>query len=66
MDDAAGEQRRAWRLRLICCGRSDGYWYTDTWEEADAIRNSYVTAYGHDRAAIIEANANAALTPPRP
>ena len=42
-----------WVLRLICCGHDDGRWRCATWEEADAIRNSYVSVKGHDRNAIL-------------
>ena len=45
---------KEWKLRLICCGRDDGEWFFDTWEEADRFRDSYTNAYGHDRAAILE------------
>lgn len=47
-----------WTLRLICCGRDDGTECFDTWNEADAFRESYTTGPGvgpdgHDRAAIL-------------
>lgn len=44
---------KPWIVQLICCGREDGTWPCATWAEADALRNSYVAAEGHDRAAII-------------
>lgn len=56
-----------WTVRLICCGREDGSVATDTWEQADTLREEYtsglgvhpagysapVGAQGHRRAAII-------------
>lgn len=55
---------KPWRLRLICCGRDDGVVEFETWEAADAFRDSYTSGDGvlnrntperggHDRAAII-------------
>lgn len=41
-------------LRFICCGRDDGTCTRSTWEEADALRESYISAEGHDRSCIIE------------
>jgi hypothetical protein len=43
-----------WIVRLICCGREDGIYQANTWEEADQFRTAYMDAYGHDRAGIIE------------
>lgn len=43
------------RVRLICCGRDDGYWDASTWEEAEEFRLHYVKAGRHDRSAIVEA-----------
>lgn len=43
-----------WILRLICCGREDGVQVFTDWNEADAFRESYCDADGHDRQGIIE------------
>lgn len=61
---------KIWRVRLICCGRNDGEYLAETWDEADAFRESYTgrddvgtidphgysgTGWdGHQRAGIIE------------
>ncbi len=42
-------------LRFICCGREDGTATRSTWDEAEALRESYISAEGHDRSCIIEA-----------
>ena len=45
-----------WSLRLICCGHEDEPAPGRTsWDEINAIRNSYIEAEGHDRQAIIVA-----------
>lgn len=46
-------QSKPWRLRLICCGREDGFEYFNSWTEADAFRLSYCAADGHDRQAVL-------------
>lgn len=46
---------KPWLLVLICCGRSDGTWPCNTWDEADALRESYMSAPDHDRQAILRA-----------
>ena len=47
-------EHRKWLLHLICCGRDDGTWPCASWEEADAIRTSYIDpSTGHDRSAVI-------------
>lgn len=43
----------AWRVDLTCCGRSDGAIYADIWENADAQREAYCNAKGHERSGII-------------
>lgn len=44
-----------WLVRLVCCGREDGTERFETWEAANAFRESYTHPdTGHDRAAIIE------------
>jgi DNA repair exonuclease SbcCD ATPase subunit len=62
---ASGAKR--WRLDLTCCGRSNGVEYFETWEKADAFRESYTSGVavaehgysakeyeeGHRRAGII-------------
>lgn len=42
-------------VQLTCCGRDDGIAGPyDTWEEADALREGYLTNVGgHERSAII-------------
>lgn len=51
MDD---RQNARWAIDLICCGREDG---TQTiegpWSEADAFRESYCNAPGHERQGIV-------------
>lgn len=47
-----------WTLLFICCGRDDGSKTFDSWEAADAFRDSYTSGpsvgeNGHDRAAIL-------------
>lgn len=46
-----------WFLTLICCGRfhegSPAVFVT--WDEAEAFRESYLDAGGHDRVAILRA-----------
>lgn len=49
---------KPWELQLICCGRDDGTETFDTWEAADAFRESYtsgpgVGGSGHERAAVL-------------
>lgn len=57
-----------WQLRFICCGRDEGTQTFDTWDEADAFRESYTSGVGvdghgysgdgwkgHQRAAILSA-----------
>lgn len=60
-------EAKRWRLRLICCGHDDGTETFDTWDQADAFRESYTSGEGvgdggHDRAAVIEENLPPALT----
>ena len=59
----------AWRVRMICCGKDEGFELFKTWDSADAFRNEYTSGYGveqhgfsapehsggHRRAAIVEA-----------
>ena len=48
---------KPWRLRLICCGRSDGREYFDTWQLADDFRQAYeANGVGHIRVGIVEKN----------
>lgn len=35
-----------WTVKLTCCGRDDGEFHADTWEEADAFRESYTSGAG--------------------
>lgn len=37
-----------WIVRLSCCGRDDGVEVFDTWKEANAFRESYVSGQGKD------------------
>lgn len=47
-------EHRKWLVHLICCGRDDGTWPCASWEEADALRTSYIDpSTGHDRSAVI-------------
>ena len=62
-----GATLKRWRVRLICCGRDDGIMSFDTYEEAEAFRETYTSgpgvhtlgysapehSSGHRRAAII-------------
>lgn len=57
-----------WELQLICCGRDDGSEKFDTWETADAFRNSYtsgpgIAGDGHDRAAVLKVAAESHRQP---
>lgn len=51
---------KKWIVKLICCGRDDGIYQADTWEEADSFRESYTSGPyvnvpgGHERAGIVE------------
>jgi hypothetical protein len=40
------ETDRAWRIVFTCCGREDGSAFAKTWEEANALRDSYVNGIG--------------------
>jgi hypothetical protein len=43
-----------WLVRFICCGREGGDHRCGTWEQADALRESYCAPdTGHIRVAII-------------
>lgn len=43
-----------WRVDFICCSTDDGHAVRSTWDEADALRESYLFRKGgHDRTAII-------------
>ncbi len=43
-----------WCLRLICCGRDDGFMHFETWAEAQAFRDSYTSPdSGHERSAVL-------------
>lgn len=51
-----------WLVKLICCAHDDGSYETDSWEDADNFRESYLSGIGvnndpnqsgHKRAAII-------------
>lgn len=53
-------------VRLTCCGRDDGRYLAETWQEADKFREAYLSGPGvfdpkyperggHNRSAIIEA-----------
>lgn len=35
-----------WRVKLICCGRDDGVYVAETWEEAEAFRDAYTGGEG--------------------
>ena len=59
---------RSWRVKLTCCGRDNGHFTAETWEQAESFRESYTNgpgvhpegysaphhAPGHKRSAIIE------------
>ncbi len=49
------EPEHVFIVKLTCCGRDDGTYGPVSWSEADAFRESYLNAEGHDRSAIIEA-----------
>lgn len=40
-------------VMLTCCGRENGTYGPVSWDEADAFRESYLNAPGHDRSAIL-------------
>jgi hypothetical protein len=40
---------KPWMTQLVCCGRDSGSWRFATHAEADALRESYVNAEGHER-----------------
>lgn len=42
-----------WRLHLICCGRDDGHWRCPTWDDAHALRLSYIETKSHERSAVL-------------
>lgn len=54
---------KAWLVTLTCCGRADGVFAADSWEEAQAFREAYTSGpgvsgghvgdTGHDRSAVI-------------
>ena len=43
-----------WVVRLICCEHEWGIQRCQTWEEAQAFRESWLDAEGHRRAGLIE------------
>lgn len=48
---------KPWKVKLVCCGRSDGQEYFDTWEQADNFREGYAkNNSGHVRVGIIAKN----------
>lgn len=69
VEQAAPDADRAWRVRMICCGRDAGAeMIFGTWDEADQFRESWTSGpavdphgysgdgyHGHQRAGIIEA-----------
>jgi hypothetical protein len=55
---AAAEDAAPWVVQFYCCGRDDGTATRQTWEEADALRQSYVESNdgfnaGHQRSAVM-------------
>lgn len=48
--DSAPER---WAVDLTCCGHDDGTAIRQTYEDADALREGYLTAQGHTRTAIV-------------
>lgn len=51
------QQGKRWLVNLSCCGYDDGSCSFDDWRKADEFRESYLTATGHRRSAIIKQNA---------
>jgi hypothetical protein len=52
-DDTTFTGHGDWAVHLICCDFDMGYQRCETWEEADAFRQTWVNVEGHDRAGII-------------
>ena len=58
-----GLRVKTWLVQLTCCDRADGVFAADSWEEAQAFRESYTSGpgikgghigdTGHDRSAVI-------------
>lgn len=40
------DSSQRWRVILACCGRDAGVYDADTWEAADAFRESYTSGPG--------------------
>ena len=52
--DVETVNRTPWVVYLICCDRDDGQARFETWEQADAFRESYVGGVGnHVRTAVV-------------
>jgi hypothetical protein len=42
-----------WAVDLTCCGEDAGVQITDSWDQAQAFRESYLDVEGHERTAVI-------------
>jgi hypothetical protein len=63
VSEDAGLRSKPWLVTLTCCGRADGVFAADSWEEAQAFREAYTSGpgisgghvgdSGHARSAVI-------------